>query len=150
MGTHLSFISRGYFNHTFRDYIKPSFFTVVGSKGSIRWCRLSEPSVRTFFGVEKLGLNKYNYWSVNLGRKRDSPETMARYLSIQQKQLGWCWNFSETTHLNHEKITTQLYNVIYREYFRKTTIRIPHFQLPNAKREGWFLPPEKLIKLGGL
>lgn len=90
-------------------YIKRSCFTVVGSKGSIRWCRLSEPSVRVFFGVEKLGLNKYNYWSVNLGRKRDSPETMARYLSIQQKQQGWCWNFSETTHLNHEKITTQLY-----------------------------------------
>lgn len=59
----LSFISRGYFNHTFKDYmilyvyiyIKRSCFTVVGSKGSIRWCRLSEPSVRTFFGVEKLG-----------------------------------------------------------------------------------------------
>lgn len=30
-------------------------------------------------------------------------------MSIQQKQQGWCWNFSETTHLNHEKITTQLY-----------------------------------------
>lgn len=139
MGTHLSFISRGYFNHTFRDYIRPSFFTVVGSKGSIRWCRLSEPSVRTFFGVEKLGLNKYNYWSVNLGRKRDSPETMARDehpTKTAGMMLKLQWNHPFEPWKNN-------YPVIYREYFRKTTIRIPHFQLPPAKPEGWFLPPEE-------